>query len=108
MIVDMVRNDVGSLAAVGSVSATKLLQVERHRGLLQMVSEVTAWVDAPADELLKAVFPAASITGAPKVETTRLISEIEDEPRGVYCGAIGFMHQGGERFSVAIRTASIR
>ena len=107
MIVDMVRNDLGAVAEVGSVRVPKLLQVEPHRGLLQMTSTVRAKTTEPTLELFRRLFPPASVTGAPKVSTCRLIAELEDSPRGVYCGAIGFMAPGGERFSVAIRTAWI-
>ncbi len=107
MIVDMVRNDLGSIAEVGSVKAPKLLQVERHRDLLQMTSTVTAQTTVSTLELFRGMFPPASVTGAPKVSTCRLITELETSPRGVYCGAIGFMAPGHQRFNVAIRTAWI-
>jgi len=104
MIVDMARNDLGSICATGSVKTPELLQVARHRGLLQMTSRVTGRCAAPSSVLLSAIFPAASITGAPKVATTRIISQLETSPRRIYCGAIGVMAPGWQRFSVAIRT----
>lgn len=108
MIVDMVRNDLGTIATPGSVETPRLLRVEKHRGLLQMTSTVTARSSVPTPELVARLFPAASITGAPKVSATRLIAEIEDSPRHVYCGAIGILSPEGQRFSVAIRTALLR
>jgi len=107
MIVDMVRNDLGSICATGSVVTPSLLEVTRHRRLLQMTSRVEGETSASSADVFRALFPAASITGAPKVATSRLIRDIETSPRGVYCGAIGFMEPDWQRFSVAIRTASI-
>ncbi|MHB8634958.1 MAG: chorismate-binding protein [Fimbriimonadaceae bacterium] len=105
MIVDMVRNDLGSVAEPGSVHVPKLLQVERHRTLLQMTSTVRGTTSVSTVQLFRSLFPPASVTGAPKVATCRLIAELEGAPRGVYCGAIGFIAPGRQRFSVAIRTA---
>ena len=107
MIVDMVRNDLGAVAEPGSISIDELLQVRRHRGLLQMTSTVSADTSATVPQLFKSLFPPASVTGAPKIATCRLIAELEASPRGVYCGAIGFMAPGRQRFNVAIRTAWI-
>lgn len=108
MIVDLARNDVGRVAAVGSVQATRLFEVERHPSVWQMVSTVegTLRPEATLVDLFTALFPAGSITGAPKSSSMRLIASIEAAPRGVYCGAIGFVTPAGEAiFSVAIRTA---
>lgn len=106
MIVDMVRNDLGRLAVPGSVTARSLFHVESHRTVRQMTSTIEAETGASLTDLLKAVFPPASVTGAPKVAACRLIARLEDSPREVYCGAIGIVQPGGNaRFSVAIRTA---
>ena len=105
MIVDMVRNDLGSVAEVGSVCVPKLFEIEAHRSLLQMTSTVTARTTASHADLVAALFPPASVTGAPKVAACRLIHELESSARGIYCGAIGTMHGERARFSVAIRTA---
>lgn len=106
MIVDMVRNDLGRVARPGSVRVPELFRIERYPTVLQMTSEVTAASDAPLDELFGALFPCASITGAPKVRTMEILTELETTPRGVYTGAIGVVAPGGRaRFSVAIRTA---
>lgn len=107
MIVDMVRNDLGAVAEVGSVSTPRLLDVEQHRGLLQVTSTVTARSSVPTEKLLASVFPPASVTGAPKVAATKVIAELEGSPRGAYCGALGLLSPGRQRFSVAIRTARI-
>ena len=108
MIVDMIRNDFGRVARVGSVDVPALFTVERYPTLLQMTSTVTARSDAPLADMLAATFPCASITGAPKVRTMGLLQELEDGPRGVYTGAIGSMAPGRRaRFNVAIRTAVI-
>ena len=106
MIVDMVRNDLGRIGDPGSVEVPELFQVERHPTVLQMTSTVTARSSAPLQEIFAALFPCASITGAPKVSTTAIISQLEARPRGVYTGAIGWVGPNRQaRFGVAIRTA---
>ncbi|MEE4274067.1 MAG: chorismate-binding protein, partial [Thermoanaerobaculales bacterium] len=108
MIVDMVRNDLGRVADVGTVRVSARFDVERHPTVLQMTSTVEAETRADISEILGALFPFASVTGAPKVRTMELISELENEPRGVYTGAIGVIRPGRRaRFSVAIRTAVV-
>jgi para-aminobenzoate synthetase/4-amino-4-deoxychorismate lyase len=105
MIVDMVRNDLGRIAVPGSVRVPELFAVERYPTLWQMTSTVTAETRAPVVDLFRALFPAASITGAPKCRTMRLLAEIESTPRRIYTGAIGFLAPGRRaQFSVAIRT----
>ena len=108
MIVDMVRNDLGRLARVGSITVPELFRVERFPTVLQMTSDVTAETDVSLAELFAATFPCASVTGAPKVRTARIIRELEAGPRGVYTGAVGYIGPGGRaRFNVAIRTATV-
>ena len=108
MIVDMIRNDLGRVARVGSVAVPELFAVERYPTLLQMTSTVTALTAAPLSDVLAAVFPCASITGAPKKRTMELLRELEIGPRGVYTGAIGVVLPGRRaQFNVAIRTAVI-
>jgi len=105
MIVDMVRNDMGRIAVVGSVDVTRLYDVERYPTVWQMTSTVQARTHASLPELMRALFPCASITGAPKPRTMQIIAELETTPRGVYTGAIGFMAPGPRaQFNVAIRT----
>lgn len=106
MIVDMVRNDLGRIAEPGSVEVRDVFRVERYRTLFQMTSTVLARTDASFRDILTAMFPCASITGAPKVRTTEIIRELEVSPRGVYTGCIGRLSPGRRaRFNVAIRTA---
>ncbi len=108
MIVDMLRNDLGRVAQVGSVTVPQLFEVERYPTLLQMTSTVTARTQASVVEILASLFPCASITGAPKVRTMQIIRELEPRPRGVYTGAIGFIGPGRRaRFNVAIRTVLV-
>ena len=108
MIVDMIRNDLGRVARVGSVAVPQLFAVERYPTLLQMTSTVTALTDAPLSDVLAAAFPCASITGAPKKRTMELLRALEVGPRGVYTGAIGVVLPGRRaQFNVAIRTAVI-
>ncbi len=106
MIVDMLRNDLGRVAEVGSVETHALFEVERYPTLLQMTSEVRARSRAPLSSLFAALFPCASVTGAPKKRTMELVAELEAAPRGVYTGAIGWAAPGGRTsWNVAIRTA---
>ncbi|HFE67314.1 MAG TPA: aminodeoxychorismate synthase, component I, partial [Chloroflexi bacterium] len=87
---------------------TELFAVERYPTVLQMVSTVQARTRRPLSEIFRAMFPCASITGAPKVRTMEIIRELEPQPRGVYTGAIGFISPGGTaQFNVAIRTALV-
>lgn len=98
MIVDMVRNDLGRVCRVGSVRVPELFAAERYATLWQMTSKVTG-EQAPGvtlAEVFAAVFPGASITGAPKHRTMEIIRELEAEPRGVYCGAVGLFAPGGD------------
>lgn len=110
MIVDLMRNDLGRIADLGSVSVTDLFTVETFKTLHQMTSGVKATLktDVGIADLLRAIFPPGSVTGAPKIRAMELISALETEPRGVYCGAIGRISPNGEAlFNVAIRTAVI-
>ena len=108
MIVDMVRNDLGRIAETGSVCVERLFEIERYETLWQMTSTVSANSQAPLPELFRALFPSASITGAPKVRTSAIIADLESTPRGIYTGSIGFLAPGGDaQFNVAIRTAHI-
>ncbi|MEE8523158.1 MAG: aminodeoxychorismate synthase component I [Thermoanaerobaculia bacterium] len=108
MIVDMMRNDLGKIAHPGSVTVDELFAVETYPTLHQLTSTISAATDASLVDILRALFPCASITGAPKVSTTRIIRELETGPRGVYTGAIGFAAPGRRaRFNVAIRTAVV-
>lgn len=108
MIVDMMRNDIGRIAQVGSVAVSDVFAIEEYPTLFQMTSTVKARTSAPFVEIIRALFPCASITGAPKVRTMQIIRELEPDPRGVYTGCIGYLAPGGHtRFNVAIRTVAI-
>ncbi len=108
MIVDMMRNDLGRVADTGSVDVPELFSVERFPNVWQMTSLVRARTDAALRDIFAALHPSASVTGAPKVRTMALLADLEDEPRGVYTGAIGYVPPSGlARFNVAIRTAVV-
>lgn len=108
MIVDMARNDLGRVAETGSVRVAQLWETERYPTVWQMTSTVQATSDASFTDILRATFPCASITGAPKARTMQIISELESEPRGVYTGCIGFLAPNRQaQFNVAIRTAVV-
>lgn len=108
MITDMVRNDLGRVADPGSVVVPGLFQVEQYPTVWQMTSTVQARTNASVLQIFRALFPGASITGAPKRASMALIRELEETPRGVYTGAIGVMApQRKAQFSIAIRTACI-
>ena len=110
MIVDLLRNDLGRIAEVGSVDVPELFAVERFNRVLQMTSTVTARQREGTDlvDVLSALFPCGSVTGAPKVRSMQIIRELEPHPRGIYTGAIGLLTPGGDGvFNVAIRTLSV-
>jgi len=108
MIVDMVRNDMGRVAAPGTVRVERMFEVERYPTVLQMTSTVACRTTAPLVELFGALFPCASITGAPKVRTMQIIAELESCPREIYTGSIGFIAPDRTaQFNVAIRTVQI-
>lgn len=105
MIVDMVRNDLGRVATPGSVSVPELFALEKYPTVWQMTSTVRAETQAPLCDIFRALFPAASITGAPKARTMELIAQTEPDPRRLYTGSIGFLAPGRRaQFNVAIRT----
>ncbi|HEY8241282.1 MAG TPA: chorismate-binding protein, partial [Kiritimatiellia bacterium] len=108
MIVDMIRNDLGRIATTGTVCVQSLFDVERYPTLLQLTSTVSAQTDASVPEIFKALFPCASITGAPKVRTMKIIRDLEPAPRGIYTGSLGFvLPQRKAQFNVAIRTVHL-
>ncbi|RZU31079.1 aminodeoxychorismate synthase component I [Blastococcus saxobsidens] len=113
MIVDLLRNDLGRIAEVGSVTVDELFALERYPTVWQMTSQVSARLRPGTGlaEIFRALFPCGSVTGAPKQRTMQLIDELEPTPRGLYCGAIGLVAPPTApfraRFSVAIRTAVV-
>jgi len=108
MIVDMVRNDMGRIAVTGSVEVVSLFDIEQYPTLWQMTSTVRCATDAGIAEIFGALFPPASITGAPKTRTMEIIAELEDRPRRIYCGTAGMITGPRKaQFNVAIRTVLI-
>jgi para-aminobenzoate synthetase/4-amino-4-deoxychorismate lyase len=109
MIVDLVRNDLGRLCEFGSVEVRDLFAVERYPAVWQMTSTVTGALRADVGfaEIFRALFPCGSITGAPKVRAMQLAAQVEDGPRGVYTGAIGYFSAERTAFNVAIRTLEL-
>lgn len=105
MIVDLLRNDLGRIAKIGSVNVSKLFEVETHKTLHQMTSQIEADLkdDVTLFDIFKAIFPCGSITGAPKISTMKVISDVEKGSRGIYCGAIGMISPEETIFSVPIR-----
>jgi para-aminobenzoate synthetase/4-amino-4-deoxychorismate lyase len=107
MIVDLVRNDLGRIARIGSVKVNGLFEVETYETVHQMISTVSARLlpDCGPDDLIRQLFPCGSVTGAPKVRAMEIIRELEAEPREVYTGAVGWIAPSGELcLNVAIRT----
>jgi para-aminobenzoate synthetase component 1 len=110
MIVDLLRNDISRISEVGTLDVPELFRIESYATVHQMVSRVRARLleGVGFQELLAALFPCGSITGAPKISAMSILRGLEDTPRDVYCGAIGWIAPGGGMsFSVAIRTVSL-
>lgn len=104
MIVDLVRNDLGRVCATGSITVPDLCVVEKHPGLVHLVSTVRGELAEGAGwpELLAAAFPPGSVTGAPKSSALRIIEELEQSPRGPYCGAVGWVDADRRTASLAV------
>ncbi|MTJ50533.1 aminodeoxychorismate synthase component I [Dolichospermum sp. UHCC 0259] len=108
MIVDMIRNDMGRIANINTVKVPSLFNVEKYPTVWQMTSTVTAKTTASINDIMGALFPCASITGAPKARTMQIIQKLENTPRRIYTGCIGFINpQRQAQFNVAIRTVLI-
>lgn len=110
MIVDLLRNDIGRLSRIGSVRVPELFTIETYPTLHTMTSEIRGRLREPGDPeaLFRALFPCGSITGAPKIRAMEIIHEVEARPRGLYCGAMGWMAPDGSAgFNVAIRTLAL-
>ena len=110
MLVDLGRNDVGRIAATGTVKLTSKMQVERYSHVMHIVSNVTGELqdDLDAIDVLRATFPAGTVSGAPKVRAMEIIGELEPVRRGIYSGAVGYIGWNGNMdTAIAIRTAVI-
>lgn len=110
MIVDLLRNDLSRICAIGSVQVPELFAVESFPTLHQMSSTVRGKLldDIDLQKILQKIFPCGSVTGAPKIRAMEIIAEQEDFSRGAYCGAVGVISpDGAMRFNVAIRTLSL-
>ncbi len=108
MLVDLGRNDLGRVARTGTVQVTDLMVVERYSHVMHMVSNICCELDETHDawDLFQAVFPAGTLSGAPKVRAMEIISETEETPRGPYGGAVGYISfQGNMDMAIIIRTA---
>ena len=114
MIVDLLRNDLGRISRAGSVTWADVFQVERYETVWQLTTTVSAELGTGIGlaEIFRGLFPSGSVTGAPKVRTMEIVRDLEDSPRGIYCGAVGFLAPEGSgrpdaRFNVAIRTVTV-
>jgi anthranilate synthase component 1 len=110
MLVDLGRNDLGRVAETGTVQVTDLMIVERYSHVMHLVSNICCDVKPEFDawDLLKATFPAGTLSGAPKVRAMEIIAELEQEPRGPYGGAVGYVSFSGNMdMAITIRTACV-
>jgi para-aminobenzoate synthetase/4-amino-4-deoxychorismate lyase len=110
MIVDLLRNDLARVSRAGSVGVTDLFTAETYPRFHTLTSGVAAELegDVSFSRVLRALFPCGSVTGAPKIRAMEIIREVEDEPRGAYCGAVGFVMRDRMAFNVAIRSLVLR
>ena len=110
MLVDLGRNDLGRVAEVGSVQVTDLMLVERYSHVMHLVSNIRCDLKPDCDvwDLLRATFPAGTLSGAPKIRAMEIIAELEETPRGPYGGAVGYISfHGNMDLAITIRTACI-
>jgi para-aminobenzoate synthetase/4-amino-4-deoxychorismate lyase len=114
MIVDLLRNDLGRISRAGSVTWADVFHVERYETVWQLTTTVSAELETGIGlaDIFRGLFPSGSVTGAPKVRTMEIIRDLEDSPRGIYCGTVGFLAPEGSgrpdaRFNVAIRTVTV-
>jgi anthranilate synthase component 1 len=108
MLIDLGRNDVGRVAETGTVKLPRRMEIERYSHVMHIMSEVTGRVppSTPPLEVLRAAFPAGTLSGAPKVRAMQIIRELEAAPRSIYGGAVGYVSKTGDLdFAIAIRTA---
>ncbi|MGC8852113.1 MAG: anthranilate synthase component I family protein, partial [Hydrogenobacter sp.] len=111
MLVDLARNDIGKVSKPGSVKVKEFMTVERYSHVMHLVSHVVGDLQEgmSAIDVIKATFPAGTVSGAPKVRAMQIIEELEPERRGIYAGCVGYISfQGNTDMAIAIRTAVIR
>ena len=111
MLMDLGRNDVGRVAEIGSVKVSETMVIERYSHVMHIVSNVEGKLKSGLDAMavLKASFPAGTVSGAPKVRAMEIIDEMEPSKRGVYAGAVGYLGFSGDMdIAIAIRTAVIK
>jgi anthranilate synthase component 1 len=111
MLIDLARNDVGRVAKIGTVEVTDTMVIERYSHVMHLVSNVAGTLEAGMSnmDVLRASFPAGTLTGAPKVRAMQMIDELEPVRRGIYGGAAGYLSYGGEMdVAIAIRTGIIK
>jgi anthranilate synthase component 1 len=111
MLMDLGRNDLGRVAQVGSVNVTDQMVIERYSHVMHIVSNVEGRLldGLSAIDVLRASFPAGTVSGAPKVRAMEIIDELEPSKRGVYAGAVGYLGFNGDMdIAIAIRTAVIK
>lgn len=109
MIVDLLRNDMGKISKFRSVKVERLFEIEKYESLFQMTSTISSRLKSNTSfsDIIKSLFPCGSITGAPKLRTMQIISELENDKRGIYTGAIGILDRDKMMFNVPIRTLVI-
>jgi anthranilate synthase component 1 len=111
MLIDLGRNDVGRVSKTGTVEVTDNMAIEKYSHVMHIVSNVTGQIkeDLDAVDVLKATFPAGTLSGAPKVRAMEIIEDLEPDKRGIYSGAIGYIGWNGNMdTAIAIRTALIK
>ena len=111
MLVDLARNDIGRVAKTGSVKVENFMRIEKYSHVMHIVSDIVGELKEGYDALdvLKATFPAGTVSGAPKVRAMQIIEELENERRGIYAGSVGYISfQGNMDMAIAIRTAIYR
>jgi len=111
MLIDLGRNDAGRVSKIGSVQLTEKMQVERYSHVMHIVSNVSGELKDGMDamDVLRATFPAGTVSGAPKIRAMEIIDELEPVKRGIYSGAVGYLSWNGNMdTAIAIRTAVIK
>jgi anthranilate synthase component 1 len=111
MLIDLARNDIGRIARTGSVKVTEAFEVERYSHVMHIVSNVEGILKPGVGQLdvLRATFPAGTLSGAPKVRAMEIIDELEPVKRGIYGGAVGYLSFAGDMdLAIAIRTGVIK